>query len=71
MPPKLQPLKDSSVANRTVFLGKRFNPFKRLSMVSGSVADHPTPCIASAIFSVNKFSSDLASQSLSRFLELK
>ena len=61
MEPNLQSLKDSSVANRTVFLGKRFNPYKGLSMVSGSVADHPSPCIASAIFKVDEFSSDLAS----------
>ena len=71
MQPNLQSLKDSSVANRTVFLGKQFNPFKGLSMVSGSVADHPTPCIASAIFKVDEFSSDLGSHSLSWFLELK
>mgnify|MGYP004139036205 CR=1 FL=1 len=43
MQPNLQSLKDSSVANRTVFLVKRFNPLKGLSMVSGSVADHSTP----------------------------
>ena len=71
MEPNLQSLKDSSVANRTVFLGKQFNPFKGLSMVSGSVADHPSPCIASAIFSIDEFSSDLGSHSLSWFLELK
>ena len=40
-------------------------------MVSGSVADHPITCIASAIFKVDEFSSDTPSQSLSRFLELK
>ena len=71
MQPNLQSLKDSSVANRTVFLGKQFNPFKGLSMVSGSVADHPSPCIASAIFKVDEFSSNQPSQPLSRFLELK
>ena len=71
MQPNLQSLKDSSVANRTVFLEKCFNPFERLSMVSGSVADHPTLCIASAIFSLDEFSSDLGSHSLSWFLELK
>ena len=71
MEPNLQSLKDSSVANRTVFLGKQFNPFKGLSMVSGFVADHPSPCIASAIFSIDEFSSDLGSHSLSWLLELK
>ena len=71
MEPNLQSLKDSSVANRTVLLGKHFNPFKGLSMVSGSVADHPSPCIASAIFSIDEFSSDLGSHSLSWLLELK
>ena len=71
MQPNLQSLKDSSVANRTVFLVKCFNPFERLSMVSGSVADHPTPCIASAIFSIDEFCSDLGSHSLSWLLELK
>ena len=71
MQPNLQSLKDSSVANRTVFLGKRFNRLKGLSMVSGSVADHPITCIASAIFKVDEFSSDLGSHSLSWLLELK
>ena len=40
-------------------------------MVSGSVSDHPSPCIASAIFKVDEFSSDLGSHSLSWLLELK
>jgi len=40
-------------------------------MVAGSVADHPITCIASAIFKVDEFSSDLPSQPLNRFLELK
>ena len=40
-------------------------------MVSGSVADHPITCIASAIFKVDEFSSDQPFQPLSRFLELK
>ena len=71
MQPNLQSLKDSSVAISTVSLGKRFNPLKGLSMVSGSVADHPSPCIASAIFKVDEFSSNQPSQPLSRFLELK
>ena len=71
MPPNLQSLNDSSVANSTVSLGKRFNRLKGLSMVSGSVSDHPSPCIASAIFSIDEFSSDLGSHSLSWLLELK
>ena len=61
MQPNLQSLKDSSVANCTVFLGKHFNPFKRFYVAAASVEDHPTPCIASVIFSIDEFRSDLAS----------
>ena len=71
MQPNLQSLKDSSVANLTIFLVKHFKPFKGLSMVASSVADHSSVCIASAIFSLDEFSSDLGSHSLSWFLELK
>ena len=71
MQPNLQSLKDSSVANSTVSLGKRFNRLKGLSMVSGSVADHPTPSIASAIFKADEFSSDQPSHPWNRVLELK
>ena len=40
-------------------------------MVSGSVAGNPITCISSAIFNVDKLSSDQPFQPLSRFLELK
>ena len=40
-------------------------------MVSGSVAGNPIRCISSAIFKVDKLSSDQPFQPLSRFLELK
>ena len=71
MQPNLQSLKDSSVAISTVSLGKRFNPLKGLSMVSGSVADHPTPCIVTTNFKADHFSSDKPFQPLNRVLELK
>ena len=50
MQPNLQTLKDSSVANRTIYLLKHFKPFEELSVVSVSVADHPLPWISSAVF---------------------
>ena len=40
-------------------------------MVAGSVADHPITCIASAIFKVDEFSSDLPSQPLNRFFAVE
>ena len=71
MQPNLQSLKDSSVANSIVSLGKRFNRLRGLSMVSGSVADHPTPCIVTTNFKADDFISDKRFQPLNRVLELK